>query len=91
LLDDHHRAGDHRLKIPLVFSKPIEEQQQRIDLVVVATTGEGEKFVLEIGEPEGLRRQEDATRFKAALLPAHAGHLVDVRIAAHDIETGHFL
>src|SRR5215813_4179992 len=74
----------------LVLRKPLEKQQQRVDLVVVAAARKGEQLLLEIGEPRGLPWQQDAAGFEAALLAAHAGFFVGVRLAADDVEPGLF-
>src|SRR6202043_3131778 len=78
---------DDRLDVLLVMGKPVEEQQQRIDLVVVTAVGKREELVLEIRQPEGLVREQDATSFEAALLTAHPRLLVGIRAAADDFET----
>jgi hypothetical protein len=57
-------------EIRLVFGKPIEKQQQRVDLVVVGAIRDRNELIFEIGEPRSFVRQQDATRFEAALLPA---------------------
>lgn len=54
--NDNGRADGHRLEIALVLRKPLEEQQQRVDLVVVAAAREVKELFLEIGEPRGFVR-----------------------------------
>jgi hypothetical protein len=90
-VDNNDWAGNHWLKVLLVVSEPFEEQQQRVDLVVVSTTRKGEQLILEIGQLQRVLRQQDATGFEAALLAAHPRHLVGLGFAADDIEAGLFL
>src|SRR5206468_862383 len=60
---ENGRTEDKGLEVLLMLGITVEEEQQRIDLVVVAAIGESEELVLEIGEPEGFGWQEDATGF----------------------------
>ena len=70
-----------------MLGKPVEEQQQRIDLIVVSAVRKREELALEIGKPRCLVREQDATRFETPLLTAHPRLLVGIRPAADDIET----
>jgi hypothetical protein len=59
---------DDRLDVLLVLGKPVEEQKQRIDLIVVSAVGKREELALEIGKPRCLVREQDATRFESDLV-----------------------
>src|SRR5215471_4419415 len=49
--NDNGCAEGDRLQMALVLRKPLEKEQQGVDLVVVTPARKGEELVLEIGEP----------------------------------------
>ena len=79
------------MDVLLVLGIPIEEEQQRIDLIVIAAMGKGKELGLKICEPRCLYREQDATRFEASLVTAEPGLLVGIRPAASDFQMGLFV
>jgi hypothetical protein len=68
-----------------IFYEPIQNQQQRVNLIVVATTWEGQKFAFKVGEPR-CRKWPDLFNYQATFVesPKSGTKVPPVRITLPD-------
>jgi hypothetical protein len=82
-----NRGGEpHDSSVLLVFCCPVEEEQQRVDLVVVSPMWECKQFLFEVCQPISLIRQQDAAGFETALMARQSGDFIVPGAAAEDVE-----